>query len=134
MSNLVYSMVAALHAAKVEEEKAKATRIAAEEQLARAIGVPEQWEGSKTNDIGEFKVCVKRSMNVKIDAPKLHEFVVENKISSHILEAAFRWKPEIAKKGWENISEQDKAILSSAITKTPGKVSISVEIKKQEEN
>lgn len=133
MSDAVYLLVVALHEAKTKEDAAKAARVAIEEQLAAAIGVPEQWEGSRTNDVGEFKVCVKRSMNVKIDAVRLREIAALNSIDEMIMSTAFRWKPELNKKGWDNTGDEIKAMLSAAITKTPGKVGISVEIKKQEE-
>ena len=41
----IYLLAAALHEAKAKEDAAKAARVALEEQLAVAIGVPEQWEG-----------------------------------------------------------------------------------------
>lgn len=133
MSDTVYLLVATLHEAKAKEDAAKAARVAIEEQLAAAIGVPDQWEGSRTNDVGEFKVVVKRSMNVKIDAVRLREIAAQNEIDEMVMSTAFRWKPEINKKGWESTSDRAKALLSEAITKTPGKVSFAVEIKKQEE-
>lgn len=133
MSNTVYELVKALHEAKAKENAAKAARVAIEEQLAAEIGVPDQWEGSRTNDVGEFKVNVKRTMNVKIDTPRLRELAAQHNIDDAVMSAVFRWKPELNKKNWDNAGDEIKAALSGAITRTPGKIGISVEIKKQEE-
>ncbi|MEG1603637.1 MAG: hypothetical protein RRY12_12525 [Cloacibacillus sp.] len=129
----IYLLAAALHEAKAKEDAAKAARVALEEQLAVAIGVPEQWEGSKTNEVGEFKVSVKRTMNIKIDASRLRELAEQHDIDDAIMSTAFRWKPELNKKGWDSADDKIKAILSAAITKTPGKIGISVEIKNKED-
>lgn len=133
MNEATYELIQDLYEAKAAEEAAKAKRIKIESELAQVIGVPDQWEGTRTNDVGEFKVVVKRAMNIKIDAVRLREIAAQNNIGEIVMSTAFRWKPELNKKGWDNIGDEIKAMLFAAITKTPGKVGISVEIKKQEE-
>ena len=61
-------IVTKLADAKAAEERAKATRLRIEEELAAAIGVPESWTGSTTSDICGYKVTCARRDNVKIDA------------------------------------------------------------------
>ena len=60
-------IAAELFATKSEEDRMKARRTALELEFAAAIGVSDQWEGSKTNDFDEYKVTVSRKMNDKID-------------------------------------------------------------------
>ena len=64
-------IAAELFVTKNEEDRMKARRTALELEFAAAIGVSDQWEGSKTNDFDEYKVTVSRKMNDKIDAVKL---------------------------------------------------------------
>ncbi|MEG1836586.1 MAG: hypothetical protein RR203_02365 [Synergistaceae bacterium] len=127
----IYQLTNALHNAKMAEDEAKKKRIALEEELATAIELPNDFEGSRTREVENFKVCVKRSMNIKIDVVKLHE--IEERISKEDMDKAFRWKAELNKKPFEALPESTRTVLAEAITKTPGKVSITVEKKSEEE-
>ncbi|MEG1501938.1 MAG: hypothetical protein RR370_00955 [Synergistaceae bacterium] len=129
----IYQLTNALHNAKMAEDEAKKKRIALEEELATAIEVPNDFEGSRTREVENFKVCVKRSMNIKIDVTKLHEIETKNSISKEDMDKAFRWKAELNKKPFEALPESTRTVLAEAITKTPGKVSITVEKKSEEE-
>ena len=123
-------IAAEIFVAKREEDKVKARRTALELEFASAIGVSDQWEGSKTNDFDEYKVTVSRKMNDKIDAVKLREVAALHNLES-ALSTAFSWKPELSKKGWDSLSEEARNHLSAAITKTPGKVGVTVKLKEE---
>lgn len=131
MNEATYYLIEELYEAKAAEEAAKAKRVQLEADLAKALEVPEQWEGSQTRTVNEYKVCVKRAMNVKIDAARLKEIISRDNLE-HAAGIAFRWKAELDKKGWNTLGSTVQAAFSEAITKTPGKVSITVELKKED--
>ena len=121
----INEIVKSLYEARQVEAAAKAVRVGLEEELATAIGVPEDWEGSKTNAVGGFKVKLTRKINVQIDDVRLRELARVNNLTV-LLDRCFRWKPEIVKKEWGAAPEKEKLILSGALMFTPGKASFSV--------
>lgn len=131
MNEATCYLIEELYEAKAAEEAAKAKRVQLEADLAKALEVPEQWEGSQTRTVNEYKVCVKRTMNVKIDAARLKEIISRDNLE-HAAGIAFRWKAELDKKGWNTLGSLVQGAFSEAITKTPGKVSITVELKKED--
>ena len=68
----INELVKELYEAKQYEATAKSIRMSLEAALAQAIGVPEDWEGTKTNAVDKYKVTLTRKMNVKIDAGAGH--------------------------------------------------------------
>lgn len=123
-------IAADIFATKNEEDKIKARRTALELEFAAAIGVADQWEGSKTNDVGEYKVTVSRKTNIKIDVVRLREIAVLHDLEG-ALSTAFKWEPDLVKKGWDALPEKSRGYLSEALTKTPGKVGVKVIIKEE---
>lgn len=121
----INELVTKLYEAKQAEQAAKNVRTALEAELAQAIGVPDNWEGSKTNAVGEYKVTLTRKMNVKIDATKLRELAIINNITP-VLDTCFRWKPEIVKREWDKADAKVRTKLSEALEITPGKASFAV--------
>lgn len=131
MNEATYYLIEELYEAKAAEEAAKAKRVQLEADLAKALEVPDQWEGSQTRTVNEYKVCVKRAMNVKIDATRLQEITDRYGLKEEAAKS-FRWKCELDKKGWNALNPMTQSVFSKAITKTPGKVSITVELKKED--
>ncbi len=131
MNEATYYLIEELYEAKAAEEAAKAKRVQLEADLAKALEVPDQWEGSQTRTVNEYKVCVKRAMNVKIDAARLQEITDRYGLKEEAAKS-FRWKCELDKKGWNALNPMTQSVFSKAITKTPGKVSITVELKKED--
>ena len=121
----INEIVKSLYEARQVEAAAKAVRVGLEEELAAAIGVPEDWEGNKTNAVGDFKVKLTRKINVQINDVRLRELARVNNLTA-LLDRCFRWKPEIVKKEWGAAPEKEKLILSGALMFTPGKASFSV--------
>ncbi|OUO92589.1 hypothetical protein [Cloacibacillus sp. An23] len=131
MTEATYELIEDLYEAKAAEDAAKAKRVALEAELAKALEVPEQWEGSQTRTVNEYKVCVKRAINVKIDAAQLQDITVRYGLKEEA-DKSFRWKAELDKKGWNSLNPMTQNVFAAAITKTPGKVSITVELKKED--
>lgn len=121
----INELITKLYEAKQAKQTAKNVRTALEAELAQAIGVPDNWEGSKTNAVGEYKVTLTRKMNVKIDATKLRELAIINNITP-VLDTCFRWKPEIVKREWDKADDGVRTKLSEALEITPGKASFTV--------
>ena len=119
LTNRVYSL-------KAEEARIKDERAQAEAALAYALGMPLEWEGSKTNTIGEYKVTLKRAMNYRIDAAKLEQIARSSEATAEAVKRAFRYKPEVDRKGWKGLPDEMRAALSPAITMTPGKPSFTI--------
>ena len=113
------------------ERRAKNKRVELEAQLARAIEMPETWEGSMTNHVGDFKIKVSRKMNVKIDSDAVKGLMMESPQLEIFGKTVFRWKPEIDKKEWDSAPPEVIKAFSSAITRTPGKPSFSIELEKK---
>lgn len=125
-------LITKLAEAKAEEDAAKRRRAEIEEQLARAIGVPETWTGSTTSDICGYKVTCTRRDNVRIDADRLLNIMDESPELETWSDKVFRWRPEIAKKEWDAAPADVIKALSAVITRTPGKVSFTLKNKTQE--
>lgn len=115
-----------LYALKVEEARIKAERMQTEEALAYALGMPQEWEGTKTNTVGVYKLTLKRAMNYHIDAARLEQLAGSSEAIADAVKKAFRYKPEIDKKGWKALPDEMRAALSPAITMTPGKPSFTI--------
>ena len=115
-----------LYELKQREAEIKAERMRAEEDLAYELGMPQEWEGTKTNSIGAYKVTLKRAMNYRIDAARLEQLAGSSEAMADAVKTAFRYKPEIDKKGWKALPDDLRGALSPAITMTPGKPSFTI--------
>lgn len=115
--------------AKAAEDRAKAARVAIENELAAAIGVPETWTGSTTSDICGYKVTCTRRDNVRIDAEAVRGIAAESSALDQYSKQVFRWKPEIDKKAWDAAPVDVIKAFSAAITRTPGKISFALKTK-----
>lgn len=122
-----------LYTLKAEEARIKEERTQAEAALAYALGMPQEWEGTKTNTVGAYKVTLKRAMNYRIDAARLEQLAGSSEAMADAVKKAFRYKPEIDKKGWKALPDTVRSALSPAITMTPGKPSFTIINNNEEE-
>lgn len=116
----INELVSQLYEAKLAEQSAREYRLGLEAALEEKIGVPEDWEGTKTRPVGKFRVKVSRKMNVKIDANRLREQARVNDILP-MVDLLFRWKPELDKKKWNAADEKVRLAFAPAMEVTPGK-------------
>ena len=124
--NNVKRLTERLYELKQREAEIKVERVQAEEALAYELGMPQEWEGTKTNAIGAYKVTLKRAMNYRIDAARLEQLAGSSEAMADAVKKAFRYKPEIDKKGWKTLPDDLRGALSPAITITPGKPSFTI--------
>lgn len=122
-----------LYTLKAEEARIKDERMRTEEALACALGMPQEWEGSKTNTVGAYKVTLKRAMNYRIDAARLEQLAGSSEAMTDAVKKAFRYKPELDKKGWKALPDDLRGALSPAITMTPGKPAFTITTNTTEE-
>lgn len=112
--------------AKAAETEMTARRRAIEEEIAKSLEVPEDWEGSYTLKDGGFKINVKRAFTRKVDDKKLTAIANEFGLQEY-LSTLFRWKPEINLKAWKDTEPSITDKLAQAVTTTPGRVSFKIE-------
>jgi hypothetical protein len=128
----INEIVANLYIAKQQEQAAKERRVMFEAELAKAIALPDEWEGTKTKAVGEFKVKLTRRMNYKIDANKLREQARVYNILP-MLDKLFSWKPEVVRTEWKEADEKTRLAFAPAMEVTPGKASFTVEKTEEED-
>ena len=112
--------------AKAAETEMTARRRAIEEEIAKSLEVPEDWEGSYTMKDGGFKINVKRAFTRKVDDKRLTALANEFGLQEY-LSTLFRWKPEINLKAWKDTEPSVIDKLAQAVTTTPGRVSFKIE-------
>ena len=112
--------------AKEEETAAITRRRAIEDEIAKKLNVPEDWEGSYTMKDGGFKINVKRAFTRKVDDKRLTALANEFGLQEY-LSTLFRWKPEINLKAWKDTEPSVIDKLAQAVTTTPGRVSFKIE-------
>lgn len=112
--------------AKAAETEMTARRRAIEEEIAKSLEVPEDWEGSYTMKDGGFKINVKRTFIRKVDDKRLTALANEFGLQEY-LSTLFRWKPEINLKAWKDAEPSVTEKLAQAVTTTPGRVSFKIE-------
>ena len=120
-------LYAAWLAAKEAEKVAVETRRAIEDQIAAAIAVAPDFEGTKNITDGGYKIKVVYRINHKISGDSLQEIAAEHG-SSAWLSTLFRWKPEISASAWKAAPAEITAPLLGAITTTAGRPSFSIEV------
>jgi hypothetical protein len=112
--------------AKEAEAKAIEERRTIEEEMTKALDIPDTWEGSYTMQGGPFKINVKRAFTRKVDGDKLQIIAEANALSDQ-LSVLFRWKPEVDMKNWKKANDAVTALFNEAITIIPGRISFKIE-------
>lgn len=116
--------------AKEEETAAIARRRAIEDEIAKKLNVPEDWEGSYTLKEDGFKVNIKKAFTRKVDDKKLAALANEFGLQEY-LPVLFRWKPEVDMKKWKEADAGVTNKLAQAITTTPNRIGIKIEIEEE---
>ena len=114
-------LIEKLQLARHMERKAREHRMELEAEIEQQLNGPA--EGSKTHEVDEYKVSVKRCVNRKTDWPGFIKMCVENTI------APYRHKPELDLKALKKLQEHRPALyykLAEFITATPGKTAVKI--------
>ena len=111
--------------AKAAEAKAVAIRRAIEDELTELLALPKDLDGSKNENVGQYKIKVTGRLDRKINSDRLQELAQEAGLSDH-LGSLFRWKPEINMTAWKAAHDSITAPLLDAITTTAGRPSYAI--------
>jgi hypothetical protein len=114
--------------AKASEKAATQKRRAIEDDLAKAMRIQEDEEGTVTHKEGIIIIKAVCRMNRKIDDERLLEIAAEHGLADH-LATLFRWKPELSMTAWKAADHTITDPLLDAITTTPGRPSFTITIK-----
>jgi hypothetical protein len=125
--NQIDIAAARLVALKLAENQATAARIEAETALLALVDCPA--EGSKSHRGQQYKVTVTGNVHRKVDEAALS--AVREKLGEAIFDKAFKFKAEVSVAGIKYLRDNEPElylVASQAITATPGKSSVRVEV------
>tara|TARA_R110002126_G_scaffold1618_4_gene9495 strand:+ start:695 stop:1084 length:390 start_codon:yes stop_codon:yes gene_type:complete len=125
MNQQIEELAREWESAKSAEAKAVAIRRAIEDELTELLALPKDLDGSKNENVGQYKIKVTGRLDRKINSDKLQELAQEAGLSDH-LGSLFRWKPEINMTAWKAAHESITAPLLDAITTTAGRPSYAI--------
>lgn len=109
--------------AKADEESAKSRRIKIEEGLIASLGAKP--EGSKTHDLGEFKVTVTGVINRTLDKEVWE--TIKDKLPQEIRPVTYEPTLDVTGVKWlQENQPEDYKVLAQAITVKPGKTAVKV--------
>jgi hypothetical protein len=113
---------------KSSEERAVIERRKIEDQIVKALRLPEAFESTETAEPDGYVVKISGRIDRKVDAEKLQMLATESGLNEH-LSTLFRWKPEINMTLWKAADESITRHLAGAITAKPGRPSFKITIK-----
>lgn len=114
---------AALLDAKAAEDAAKEQRIEVEEALVKILGLKP--EGSKTHDLGGFKVTITGVVNRTLNNEVWE--TIKDKLPPEIRPVTYEPKLDVTGVKWLQENQvEDYKILAQALTIKPGKTSVKV--------
>lgn len=125
MKQQIEELASEWESAKAAEAKAVAIRRAIEDELTELLALPKDLDGSKNENVGQYKIKVTGRLDRKINSDRLQELAQEAGLSDH-LGSLFRWKPEINMTAWKAAHESITAPLLDAITTTAGRPSYAI--------
>ena len=111
--------------AKAAEKKAMDERRKVEDQLVKALGIPDTLDGTQNVEADGFKVKIVGRLDRKVNSDKLQDLAREYGLTDH-LSSLFRWKPEINASAWKSADPRITAPLLDAITTSNGRPSFTI--------
>ena len=111
--------------AKAAEKKAMDERRTIEDQLVKALGIPQTLDGTQNVEADGFKVKIVGRLDRKVNSEKLQDLAAEFGLTEH-LSSLFRWKPEINASAWKSADQRITEPLLEAITTTNGRPSFTI--------
>jgi hypothetical protein len=111
--------------AKADEKKAMDERRKIEDQLVKALGIPNTLDGTQNVEVEGYKVKIVGRLDRKVNSDKLQDLAAEYGLTEH-LSSLFRWKPEINASAWKSADPRITEPLLDAITSTNGRPSFTI--------
>jgi uncharacterized surface anchored protein len=94
--------------------------------MARQLSIANDFEGSRSVDIGDFKVKLTGRMTRRVDEKMIIAIANEKGLVNH-LDSLFRWKADINTAMWNKTNPEITAEFLRGITTKPGRVGFSIE-------
>jgi hypothetical protein len=113
---------------KTAEETAVVERRKIEDQIVKALRLPDAFESTETAEPDGYVVKISGRIDRKVDSDKLQMLAAESGLEEH-LTTLFRWKPELNLTLWKAADENITKHLAGAITAKPGRPSFKIIIK-----
>ncbi|NCC85702.1 MAG: hypothetical protein EOM03_16500 [Clostridia bacterium] len=115
--------------AKEREQLAIDERREIEDYLTNAMfALSEDFEGSQSLTLDDYKLTVTGRMNRKVDADRVQELAREHGLTAAI-EDLFSWKADVRMTEWRQADPAITGLFSEAITTTPGRPSYKITVK-----
>lgn len=111
--------------AKAAEKKAMDERRKVEDQLVKALGIPDTLDGTQNIEADGYKVKIVGRLDKKVNSEKLQDLAREYGLTDH-LSSLFRWKPEINASAWKSADARITEPLLEAITTSNGRPSFTI--------
>ena len=111
--------------AKAAEKAAMDERRSIEDQLVKALNIPNTLDGTQNVEADGFKVKIVGRLDRKVNSDKLQDLAAEHGLTEH-LSSLFRWKPEINASAWKSADPRITAPLLDAITTSNGRPSFTI--------
>ena len=111
--------------AKSTEAEWQQRRRKIEDKLVKQLEIPENLDGTKNFELGEYKVKIEGRIKKNVNSDKLQELATEAGLEDH-LSSLFRWKPEINATAWKAADPALTNHLLGAITSTPGRPTFTI--------
>ena len=111
--------------AKAAEKKAMDLRRTIEDQLVKALGIPDTLDGTQNVETEGYKVKIVGRLDRKVNSEKLQDLAAEYGLTEH-LSSLFRWKPEINASAWKSADPRITDPLLDAITTSNGRPSFTI--------
>ena len=111
--------------AKAAEKKAMDERRTIEDQLVKALNIPDTLDGTQNIEADGYKVKIVGRLDKKVNSEKLQDLAREYGLTDH-LSSLFRWKPEINASAWKSADARITDPLLDAITTTNGRPSFTI--------
>ena len=119
MKAKLHELVAALAAAKAEEEQARQRRLQIEEEILALM--PSKDEGTVTDKDAGITVTYKLTRTVDTEALQARWLEL-----SAAAQAAFRWKAEVDLRALRTLDEADYKLAAAYITTKPAKPTVTI--------
>ena len=118
-------MKAWLEAKQIEQDAMDKRREIEDYITTQILALSEEFEGSQSLSLDEYKLTVTGRMNRKVDADRVQELAREHGFAA-ALEDLFSWKADVRMTEWKRADPSITNVLAEAITTTPGRPSYKI--------
>lgn len=121
---LINQCIRSIDDLKKQEDELKAKRIKAETWLMETLKVNPADKKTESFENETFKVSFKKNVDTKVDYDKLIQIKAEHKDID--ISGLFRFKAEVAAKGYNAATDEVKTLLAPALTTKANKPQIEI--------